>query len=128
MNMIKAETNIEFPDIKGQARLFKLLSHPLRLAILDQLRDGEHCVCHLEAHLGVKQAAISQQLALMRTNGLLADRRDGWNVYYRVADPRVFKILELTRTLTGSTPLPRFPEGVVCPCPHCKSKVTKEEI
>ena len=66
--------------------LFKACGHPVRLQILEVLlRDGEACVCHLEAHLGQRQAAISQHLAKLRQVGLVTDRRDGWNVYYSVA-------------------------------------------
>ena len=49
------------PVIDEPARLFKILMHPGRLSILDMLRDGEHCVCHMEAHLGYRQSYISQQ-------------------------------------------------------------------
>ncbi len=67
-----------------QAQFFKILTHPTRLAILDVLRDGEQCVCHLEAVLALRQAYISQHLMVLRESGLVADRRDGWNIYYRV--------------------------------------------
>src|SRR5690349_29500 len=49
-----------------QARLFHALMHPARLTILNTLRDGEACVCHLEARLGYRQAYLSQQLAALR--------------------------------------------------------------
>jgi DNA-binding transcriptional ArsR family regulator len=58
-----------------QADLFRALMHPARLAILDLLRAGEACVCHLEAHLGYRQAYLSQQLAILRTAGLIRDSR-----------------------------------------------------
>jgi ArsR family transcriptional regulator len=57
-----------------QAALLKALAHPVRLQILDILRDGEQCVCHIEAVLGLRQAYILQQLMLLRKAGLLADR------------------------------------------------------
>src|SRR5690349_24901853 len=84
-----------------QAELFRALMHPARLAILDLLRDGEACVCHLEAHLGYRQAYLSQQLAILRTAGLIRDRRTGWNIYYEVAQPEVFTLLDLSRTVIG---------------------------
>ena len=68
-----------------QAHLLKTLSHPTRLAVLEILRDGEQCVCHMEAMLGLRQASISQQLMVLREAGLVGVRRDGLNVYYRVA-------------------------------------------
>ena len=80
--------------LENAAALFKLLSHPSRLAILQVLRDGEECVCHLEATLGLRQAYISQQLMVLRQVGLVADRREGWNVFYRVVKPEVYALLD----------------------------------
>jgi ArsR family transcriptional regulator len=104
---------------EAQAQLFKILTHPARLAILELLRDGEHCVCHLEAHLGYRQAFISQHLAVMREAGIVQDRREGWNIYYRVADPRLFTILDVIEEITGVRKEPRARAEVNCPCPHC---------
>ena len=80
--------------LENAAALFKLLSHPSRLAILQVLRDGEECVCHLEAALGLRQAYISQQLMVLRQVGLVTDRREGWNVFYRVVKPEVYALLD----------------------------------
>jgi DNA-binding transcriptional ArsR family regulator len=102
-----------------QARLFKTLMHPVRLAILEILRDGEQCVCHLEAVLHLRQAYISQQLAVLREAGLVQDRRDGWNIYYHVTDARVYPVLDSARVLTGA-PRPTLPPATVCPCPKCE--------
>ncbi|MCC7206428.1 MAG: helix-turn-helix transcriptional regulator [Anaerolineae bacterium] len=102
-------------------RLFKALMHPARIAILDALRGGEQCVCHLEAHLGYRQAYLSQQLAVLREAGLVADNRDGWNVYYRVAEPGVFDLLDSARAMLH-LPTPSVPPCVECPCPRCDSR------
>ena len=104
-----------------QADLFRALMHPARLAILDLLRSGEACVCHLEAHLGYRQAYLSQQLAILRAAGLIRDRRAGWNIYYEVARPELFALLDLSRALAGATAdgkraQERSPD---CPCPKC---------
>lgn len=101
--------------------LLKLLAHPARIAILEELREGEACVCHLEAHLGLRQAYISQQLSLLRQANLVVDRRDGWNVYYHVAEPSVLALLDLARQITDSPLHPR-PKAVACPCPKCSAK------
>lgn len=105
-------------------KLFKALAHPARLAILEVLREGEACVCHLEATLGYRQAYISQQLMGLREAGLLQDRREGWNIYYRVARPQVFAVLDAARALTGTaTPAGRRParpgQAPNCTCPRC---------
>ncbi len=103
------------------SRLFKALMHPARLQILDLLRDGEQCVCHLEAYLGYRQAYLSQQLAVLRAAGLIKDRREGWNVFYRVAEPGVYEIVDRARQIVGARPPARTSQhaAVACPCPKC---------
>jgi ArsR family transcriptional regulator len=104
--------------------LFKALTHPARIAILDILRNGEQCVCHIEAHLGYRQAYISQQLAVLREAGLIQDNRDGLNIYYRIIRPEVFALIDVARTMVG-IPLPRSPFNTpraACPCPKCADK------
>jgi len=110
---------------EAHAQLFKLLTHPVRLAILDILRDGEHCVCHMEAHLGYRQAYISQQVAVLREAGLIQDRRDGWNIFYRVTDPRIYSVLDTIQLMTGQPAASIRRDAVVCPCPHCSSEQEK---
>ena len=120
VNMI-VDPSVETQPYEAQAQLFKLLTHPARLAILNILRDGEHCVCHMEAHLGYRQAYISQQIAVLREAGLIQDRRDGWNIFYRVTDPRIFSVLDTIQLMTGQPAVFSNRQGVVCPCPHCSS-------
>lgn len=107
-----------------EAQIFKVLTHPARIAILEILRDGEHCVCHMEAHLGLRQAYISQQLSALRKAGLIQDRRDGWNIYYRVVNPQIYQVLDAAQNITGQT-RPKASGAVVCPCPLCSSKSTR---
>ena len=73
---------------------YKVLTHPTRLAILDILRGSEECVCHMEAVLGLRQAYISQQLMVLRDAGLLDDRREGWNIFYRVMKPEIYQVID----------------------------------
>jgi DNA-binding transcriptional ArsR family regulator len=108
-----------------QTRLFKALTHPVRLAILDILRDGDECVCHIEALLGLRQAYISQQLAVLREAGLVQDRREGWNIFYQVIQPEVFGLLDLAAQLSGTEGGDGSERGgasykeIACPCPKC---------
>jgi DNA-binding transcriptional ArsR family regulator len=112
-----------------QVQIFKVLTHPARLAILEILRDGEHCVCHIEAYLGYRQAYISQQLAVMREAGLIQDRRDGWNIYYRVSDARIYDVLDAVQQISGKDSPRVTKTGIVCPCPHCTTKsTTRSEV
>lgn len=107
------------------AKLFKALMHPARLEILDILRDGEHCVCHIEAALGYRQSYISQQLTVLRETGLVQDRRDGWNVHYHVTKPQVFALLDVAITMVGGQPgklqTTQRAELDNCSCPRCAS-------
>lgn len=104
------------------AHLLKLLGHPVRLAILNVLCNGEQCVCHLEAALGYRQAYISQQLMALREAGLVRDRRAGPNVFYHVADPAVFRVLAAVAApdLTPAAP----PAAAACPCPKCQPAIS----
>ncbi len=110
-------------DFESSAKLFKTLMHPARLEILDALRNGEACVCHLEAALGYRQAYISQQLSVLRDASLVRDRRDGWNIYYRVTQPQVFALLDVGQTMVGRKPSKRkIAHGAEldnCVCPRC---------
>lgn len=77
------------------ASLLKALSHEGRLMILCQLVSGEKSVTELEDILGARQAAVSQQLARLRLEGLVTPRRDGKTIYYSLADDRPKRVLEL---------------------------------
>ncbi|MBN1247412.1 MAG: helix-turn-helix transcriptional regulator [Anaerolineae bacterium] len=81
------------------AALFKALAHPKRLAILQELRGVERCVCEIEDALDLRQAYVSQQLTVLREAGLVCYRKDGWNVYYRIARPEVYNLLELATVI-----------------------------
>ena len=116
------DTISQVQPFEAQAQIFKVLTHPARIAILTILRDGEHCVCHLEAHLGLRQAYISQQLAVLREGGLIQDRRDGWNIFYRIVDTRIFEVLDLVQRITGQEIPDVHRAGIPCSCPRCMAE------
>ena len=100
--------------------IFKVLAHPARLAIMAVLREGEQCVCHLEAMLELRQAYISQHLKILKNAEIVSDRRDGWNMFYRITQPEIFELIDLLFAIHGQ------PEGISfahsqaeCPCPKC---------
>jgi ArsR family transcriptional regulator len=66
------------------SRLFKALGDETRLRIVALLSHGELCVCHLERALGLSQPNVSRQLGILRAAGVVADRRQGNWVYYRL--------------------------------------------
>jgi len=78
----------------GQAvAALKVLAHEARLLLLCQLAQGERSVGELEAQLGIHQPTLSQQLGVLRGEGVVNTRRSGKNIYYSVADPALLEIL-----------------------------------
>ncbi|MCU0902910.1 MAG: metalloregulator ArsR/SmtB family transcription factor [Tabrizicola sp.] len=75
------------------AAFLKALSHEGRLMILCHLAQSEKSVTELESLLGQRQAAVSQQLARLRLEGLVSTRRDGKAIYYSIRDARVTTLL-----------------------------------
>lgn len=74
-----------------QSEICKTLSSSKRIEILNALKDGEKTVSELVEILGVPKANVSQHLAVMRHKGILKSRREGVNIYYRVASPKVIE-------------------------------------
>ncbi len=85
------------------AEFCKSFVHPIRLAILDSLRDGEKTVTQLVGKLGIRQSTISQQLSFLRRLGVVRTRRDGQRIYYYLADRRVLKAYDLVDEVIAST-------------------------
>jgi ArsR family transcriptional regulator len=82
-----------------KAEFFKALAHPLRIRILEILRQGERSVQELQATLALDQAAVSQQLAVLRRKDIVAARKEGTTVRYAVRDPRVGELLDVARAI-----------------------------
>ena len=82
-----------------KAEFFKALSHPLRIRILDALRNGEVTVGDLTSRLGVEQSTLSQQLAILRNRDFIIARKSGSNVFYSVRDPAIFRLLDVAREI-----------------------------
>ncbi len=87
--------------------LLKSLANRHRLLILCQLVDGERPVGELAAFLGVRDSTVSQHLALLRKDGLVATRRDGQTIYYSIASPEARGVLETLYTLYCAPACPR---------------------
>lgn len=73
----------------------KVLANEDRLLLLCQLSQGEMCVSDLEATLGIRQPTLSQQLGVLRNEGVVETRREGKQIFYSVADKNLLKVLEL---------------------------------
>jgi ArsR family transcriptional regulator len=82
-----------------KAEFFKALAHPLRISILDSLREGELTVNEISQKFEVEPANASQQLAVLRNKNIVTARKEGSNVFYSVTDPSVFKLLNVAREI-----------------------------
>ena len=93
----------ERPLYEVKAGLFKGLSHPLRIRLLELLADGdEHGVAELQQATGLEPSHLSQHLAVLRQHHLVASERRASHVYYRLAHPEVADMLAVTRRLLAS--------------------------
>ena len=79
------------------AELCKTLSNPTRLEILSLLRDGEKSVGELSALTGVRQAAVSQHLAVLRQRSVVSTRKEGANIFYKIANQKIVKACDVIR-------------------------------
>ena len=77
-----------------RAKIFKALSDPFRLRIIEFLRDGEKCVCEIVSYLGIIQPVVSRHLKILKDCGLVKDRKDGNRRLYSVTDPRIFEVID----------------------------------
>jgi DNA-binding transcriptional ArsR family regulator len=80
-----------------KADFFQALAHPTRIAIVEQLRNGELSAGALIARLGVEQANVSQHLGVLRAKNILVNRKAGNQVFYSVRDPLIIEVLDLMR-------------------------------
>jgi DNA-binding transcriptional ArsR family regulator len=108
---------------KKTARLLKAMAHPVRLMILDiLLNNQEECVCHLEALLGYRQAYLSQHLMSMREAGLVADRREGRNIFYHIRSPDLAIFIQSAVRMGGPERPAISAQPIDCTCPKCTQK------
>ena len=82
-----------------KADFFKALAHPLRISILDALRERELTVNEISQRFDVEQANASQQLAVLRNRNIVTTRKEGANVYYSVSDKSIFKLLDAAKEI-----------------------------
>lgn len=85
--------------VQFKAEFFKALASPLRIRILDQLRNGELSVTELRLRLGVEPTNISQQLAILRGKNIIVGRKQGSNIYYACRDPAIFEFLDAAKKI-----------------------------
>jgi DNA-binding transcriptional ArsR family regulator len=87
--------NLSVEAVQQAATMLKCIGHPVRLKIIELLdREGEQNVTAIYEALGIEQAVASQHLNLMRDKRILISRREGVNVFYRIEDPRVTRVID----------------------------------
>jgi ArsR family transcriptional regulator, virulence genes transcriptional regulator len=98
----KQATEVSKPDFdmsiyELQAEISKTIAHPLRIAIIHTLKDGEKTVNQLTEKLGASQSNISQHLAIMRQRQIVKTRKEGSTVFYRVASRKISQACDMVR-------------------------------
>ena len=96
--MPQPKTPLEPEVLRGAAEAavgaLKLLANRERLLLLCQIAKGRSCVSELEEALDIQQPTLSQQLGVLRRDGVVDTEREGKNIYYSIRDPRLLEILE----------------------------------
>lgn len=87
-----------------RVRVLKAMAHPSRLLMLETLADGERCVCDLQRLVGSDMSTVSKHLALMRGAGLVEDRRQGLQVFYRLRVPCVMRFFDCVDAVRDEGP------------------------
>ncbi len=82
-----------------KSEFFKALAHPMRIQILEILREGERNVTELQEALAAEGSGVSQQLAVLRSKNIVDTRKVGTSVYYTVRDPALFRLLDVAREI-----------------------------
>lgn len=86
---------------KLKADFLKALAHPMRLAIIERLKNGEKNVGQLVKEVGIDQSSVSKNLSILRQVGILSSRQEKVTVYYAIRDRDIFKVLRLVAEILG---------------------------
>jgi len=97
MTLAQRNQRIKLSEFK--ADFFKALSNPLRIRILDELRDGELSVSEIRDRVDVELPNVSQQLAVLKAKKLVISRKEGVNIYYACSDTKIFKLLDVAKEI-----------------------------
>ena len=82
-----------------KAEIIQAAAHPIRLAVIEYLGQGERCVCDIVTQVGAQRSNVSRHLALMLKAGLLESRKEGLNVFYRLKTPCILDFLSCVETV-----------------------------
>jgi DNA-binding transcriptional ArsR family regulator len=94
-------TAVNDASYKRRAQVLKALGHPSRLAMVEALVDGERCVCELQELVGSDMSTVSKHLSVLRSAGLVEDRKEGLKVFYRLRLPCVVGFFACVDAVVG---------------------------
>jgi DNA-binding transcriptional ArsR family regulator len=101
--------------LRARAQVLKAMGHPSRLAMLEALASSEKCVGELQAVVGSDLSTVSRHLAVLKSAGILEDRKQGANVFYSLRVPCVLNFFACVDAVLGA----RAPDpDIVCDCQH----------
>src|SRR5437870_5521543 len=115
-----------------KAEFFKALAHPVRIKILENLRDSEKSVTELQVLLGIDQSGVRQQLSVLRAKGVIVASKNGTSVYFTVKDTPLFQLLDVARAIFNNhlidtkDMLSQLEHGAETITPASNSNSTKE--
>ncbi len=89
--------SVERQIYEMHAEICKIFTSPKRLEIIDLLKTGEKSVNDLSTTIGIRQSNVSQHLAKLREKGVIAPRRDGNVIYYKITNPKILEACRLMR-------------------------------
>lgn len=97
-----------------KATVFRALSDPVRLEIMDFLRDGEKCVCDIIPHVNLIQPVVSRHLKILKDSGIVADRKDGNKRLYSSTDLEIYTIIDAITPELATSITKKIMEQMIC--------------
>jgi DNA-binding transcriptional ArsR family regulator len=91
--------NIDVAELEIEAEIFKAMAIPTRLAILKLLKEGELCVCEITSALAKPQSSTSHHLSILKSAGLIRERKEGKWSHYRISDGAVIELMNQAKLL-----------------------------
>lgn len=88
--------------VAARAKIFKALAHPSRVLIIEELTEGERCVCDLTEKIGADISTVSKHLSVMKNAGLLLDEKRANQVFYRLRIPCILKFFDCVETIQAA--------------------------
>jgi ArsR family transcriptional regulator len=97
-----------------KAKVFYALSDPVRIEILEFIRDGEKCVCEIVPHVNLIQPVVSRHLKILKDSGLVTFRKEGTSRFYSVTLPEVYRILDDVTVEVATAISDKIREQAIC--------------